>query len=264
MKKSLFLVAMLLIVSSSFAQYKPEAKSVSTEIQFNPFDQNGKTFKLDGVKVRYFISAKDAVRVKVGFNMGNDKYSDSDSEGGELEHVYSSYEGSFKTTSGDFNLNFGYERHFDVAKRLSVYVGGGLGFNRHFVSASIEEKSSSGYHDGDKWVVSSTSESAKIKNGSSHYFDDEPEFPNNFNRASWRFDAAVFTGLDFYVYKGLYLGTELGLGLKSTKYSKVTITSKSTMNGMTVPEHDIEIDDNVRNTTFGFYIEPTIRLGWTF
>lgn len=241
MKKSLLLVALLFIVSSSFAQYKPEAKSVSTEVQFNPFDQNGKTFKLDGLKVRYFITAKDAVRVKMGLGLKNSKIPEQSM--GDITH-------SSKSTSGDFNLNFGYERHFDVAKRLSVYVGGGLGFNKHF--ASSQSTFSYDMHKNHR----------KISNGIATY-DAEGNLIYS-DRGSWRFDAAVFTGLDFYVYKGLYVGTELGLGLGTTKIGKVTIREEITGGSITEVKETIDQSNRLSTTTFGFFIEPTIRLGWTF
>lgn len=131
----LLTVALFMVAGSSFAQYKPEAKSVSTEVQFNSFDQSGKTFRLDGLKVRYFITAKDAVRMKMGLNLTTDKSSlHYDNADTNLETIINS-DGVMKSTSGDFNLNFGYERHFDVAKRLSLYVGGSLGFNKHFASS---------------------------------------------------------------------------------------------------------------------------------
>ena len=59
MKKLLFILVVVLIVSNNVsAQQKPEKGSFGTEIQFNPFDQNGKTFQLDGLKFRYFISGQ--------------------------------------------------------------------------------------------------------------------------------------------------------------------------------------------------------------
>lgn len=90
------------------------------------------------------------------------------------------------------------------------------------------------------------------------------ETPAFSDRGSWRFDAAVFTGLDFYVYKGLYIGTELGLGLKTSKTGKIKTTRETRFEGRT--EITNIQDNNIRlsQTTFGFFIEPTLRLGWTF
>lgn len=42
-----------------------------------PFDQDGHTFKLDGIKVRYFFTDNDAFRVKLGFGMKHNNFSTS-------------------------------------------------------------------------------------------------------------------------------------------------------------------------------------------
>ncbi|MFR7878606.1 MAG: hypothetical protein ACLU4J_20655 [Butyricimonas paravirosa] len=56
MRKLLFILVVVLIVSNNVsAQQKPKKGSFGTEIQSNPFDQDGKTFQLDGLKFRYFI-----------------------------------------------------------------------------------------------------------------------------------------------------------------------------------------------------------------
>lgn len=80
-------------------------------------------------------------------------------------------------------------------------------------------------------------------------------------RASWNINAAIFAGLEFYLYKGLYIGTELGLGGQSYKtlkmeYDGKTI-SKTTQNGQTKIEEEIideETTDNYRTTNFKTYI----------
>lgn len=244
-------VALLGVACSSFAQYKPEAKSISTEVQFNPFDQNGRTFRLDGLKVRYFITEKDAVRVKVGLNLDRDKFSSSsDYSDPSSSSVFDTIS---KSTVGDFNLNIGYERHFDVAKRLSLYVGGSLGFNRHFASS---KSTSTHNYNGDIYSME-----YKSRNGIPAIDGDGLFFRN---KGSWRFDAAVFTGLDFYVYKGLYLGTELGLGLQTSKQGKAKMTKSDTSNGITTTTDIPDTSSCLSDTSFGFYIEPTLRLGWTF
>ena len=48
MRKLLFILVVVLIVSNNVsAQQKPKKGSFGTEIQFNPFDQDGKTFQLE-------------------------------------------------------------------------------------------------------------------------------------------------------------------------------------------------------------------------
>ena len=268
MKKILFfLTAALLVANYSFAQYKPEKGSVSTEVQFNPFDKDGNTFKLDGVKVRYFFTDKDAFRLKLGFGLKNDNFSVSDDNKPEegSHATYFSEDGEYKANSGNFELNLGYERHFDLSKRLSAYVGASLGFNRHFASTTIETSDTRHYWQNNGWNSDVTSTAkAEISNGTFSSMPDkfgENPLGQVDDRAYWEVKAALFTGVDFYVYKGLYLGTELGLGLNSSKSSKMKYTATTSESDDKV---EYESNDNIRKMDIGFYIEPVLRLGWTF
>lgn len=269
MKKALlFFAAALLAAPYTLAQYQPKQGSIGTEIQFNPFDQDGKTFKLDGVKVRYFLTDRDAVRVKIGFGLNNKNFSTSESDrnNDRPNDTYYSVDSKYKSTSGNFELNFGYERHFSIAKRLSAYVGASAGFNRHFASINGDVTEARHYQNGDRWLTDITMEGhEEISNGT---FSVMPEGGIDGNpldkvddRAYWEVKAALFTGVDFYVYKGLYLGTELGLGLSNQKLSKMKYKATTSE---TKDATEFETNDKVRNLNLGFYIEPVLRLGWTF
>lgn len=221
---TLVLIIALLTASSTFAQVKPEKGSFGTEIQFNPFDQDGKTFRLDGLKLRYFLTNKDALRMEVGFGIYSDKYK---ADKREDDYIH--------TKTGDFNIDLGYERHFNLAKRLSVYVGGQLAFTKHFASAKADITINDKVYTN-KWsnITGSGSDA---------------------DRAYIGFGASAFTGLDFYVYKGLYVGTELGYGVTTIKNCK----TKHEFMG----EKETSVD-SYRATSARFYIEPVVRLGWTF
>lgn len=248
---TIILFAALFIAANTSAQDKPGKGSFSTEVQFNPFDQNGKTFQLDGLKFRYFLTDKDAIRLKLGFNLNH-----SNSKNEEPHDNDSYYDiTQFKYTSGDFHMNVGYERHFDVSKRISLYAGGSLGFIRHFASTKISELESH-YSDGFKGEI--TNGAITQLSGSSS-IDVENLLPLVNDRAFWGFNAAVFTGIDFYVYKGLYVGTELGLKLETQKSSKMEYSGR--YNG---ERYDEESTDNLKAVNFKTYIEPVLRLGWTF
>lgn len=272
----LTVVALIAVSSTSLAQIKPEAGSFGTEVQFNPFDQKGHTFQLDGLKFRYFITKNDALRLKLGFGMNSAKFTDEDEKevpltgttGSSLGTGKYKYKDEYSSKSGDFSFELGYERHFDIAKRLNLYVGGALGISKHFVSTDIEGSATT-YRNGNK--ASSNSYSGKITNGGFSSIDDIDDdiYPSDDpldyvnDRANLGFNASVFTGLDFYVYKGLYVGTELGLRFKTYKTNKMKYTYE------TVEDHDItkeesESTNNVRYSNAGFYIEPVLRLGWTF
>lgn len=276
MKQFVFiLISTLLIAGNTIAQNKPAKGSWSTEVQINPFDQDGETFSLDGLKVRYFLSDKDAIRLKVGFATTNSKYTDEDSNEGEERDYTSSYDYQYKYKKGNFNIDFGYERHFDLGKRLDAYLGGSLGFGKNFASTKVEKYSvrEEFYSAGDYGRERNkyeTIETGEIKNGAVTGNEISPDF-NHAERAYWNINAAVFAGLEFYIYKGLYIGTELGINCQSQKtlkmeYNGTTIT-RTTINGHTDVKEETEEEettDNMRITKFKTYIEPRLRIGFTF
>lgn len=274
MKRLVFILfATLLMAGNTFAQNKPAKGSWSTEVQINPFDQDGETFSLDGLKVRYFLSDKDAIRLKVGFKTTNSKFTDEDSQ--EETDYTSSHDNQFKYKKGSFDIDFGYERHFDLGKRLDAYLGGSLGFGKNFASTNIDKyfiregSYTASTFEKVKYKYEET-ETGKIKNGA--ITDKSTGFNlDNAERATWNINAAVFAGLEFYIYKGLYIGTELGINCQSQKTLKMeydgSIIKKTTTNGQTdVKEEsfDDETTDNQRVTNFKTYIEPRLRIGITF
>lgn len=200
---------------------KPQAGTFGLEVQMNPFDQDGKTFQLDGLKMRYFVTDRDALRLKLGFSVDKNKYTpDTDKD----PYNY--------TTSGNVSIAVAYERHFDLAPRLSAYVGGEVGIDREFAK-------SKNFVDDENWTKTKNSADSK--------------------RGRFGFQVNAITGLDFYVYKGLYIGTELGLGVSSYKTLETTTTTC-----VANVETEVKSKDSTRSTTAKFEIEPVLRLGWNF
>lgn len=218
MKRILLLAAIACLTLGANAQVtKPTSGTFGLEIQMNPFDQNGHTFSMDGLKARYFFNEKNALRAKIGFDVTKDKKSGS-------SDTYKS------STSGSFKFDIGYERHFDLAKRLDAYVGGELGVVRDFAKTKD-------YTDSNNWT--------KVKNA---------------DGAAVGFHIAAVTGLDFYVYKSLYIGAELSLGVES-KVNKRSETV-TCQNGK---EETYKGSNNKnRTTTAGIEVQPQLRLGWNF
>ena len=236
MKKITLVVAAVLAMFSANVSAqnveKAKAGSFGTEVQFSPFQKDGNTFSLDALKFRYFITDNDALRLNVGFGFGSTKTKDDDSE-----------DDYTKGKTGDFNIDLGYERHFDVAKRLDLYAGAQIGIFKHFASAKAEETNDLG--------------GGQVQTIEYEYSNYIPAAGGGVqDRAHFGVAASVFTGLDFYIYKGLYIGTELGLYIESykTQEGECKITDQPTT----------KMKDLERHTNVKFDIEPTIRLGWTF
>lgn len=218
MKRILLLAAVACLALGANAQVtKPTAGTFGLELQMNPFDQNGHTFSMDGLKARYFFNEKNALRAKIGFDVTKNKNSKSGD-------AYTS------STSGSFKFDIGYERHFDLAKRLDAYVGGELGVVRDFAK-------SKDFTDDDNWT--------KVKNA---------------DGAAVGFHVAAVTGLDFYVYKSLYIGAELNLGVES-KVNKRSETIDCN-NGKEVTYKGS--NNKNRFTSASLNVQPQLRLGWNF
>ena len=133
MKKSflMLLAACAVSVSTAFAQDKckdackafgPEDGKFSTELSFNPFDQNGHTFELEALRVRYFITKKHAVRLGLGFGLTKDNAEES--------NVNGTKEKESESKAGHFSLDLGYEYHFLQRGRFDLFAGASLGITK--------------------------------------------------------------------------------------------------------------------------------------
>lgn len=224
-------IAVLAMTSTAAAQdFLPEKGSFSTEIDFNPFSNDFKTFKIDQLKGRYFVTDNDAVRLGIGFGVNSDKTTPQPDADGIDQYS--------KTNTGFFSIKLGYERHFVKKGRVDLYGGLGLGYTSNFASAK------SYYSD------------KNVTNEVKYYNTD-----NDGNRASSVFGVDIFTGIDFYVYKGLYVGAELGLNLNVANAPGYYTESYDSVSKETVKT---DKQDKINGFNFSTLCQPALRLGWTF
>ncbi len=189
--KYLFFIFSLFGCLSSFAQetsvmneYKPNAKSSTLEVNFNPF--SSAPISINYLRFRKFVSEKNAFRMGVSLGFRNQK---------DIENVTKS--------SFDINLRPGYEWHFAGTDRLSPYVG---------LEADFALKSSSFSDDRDP----STRGSIKSISGAYDI--------NGTERGFLRLGANFVIGADYYIVKKLYLGLEVGYGFQSISSSDIETT----------------------------------------
>lgn len=243
----------------------PKAGTVSTEVQFNPFDQNGKQFKLDALKLRYFLTDKDALRLSVGLgfnkvnNLDYNNYEEPDADATQYEkdlYDFRTENDKDVTKTGHFTLDLGYERHFMKSGRIDLYAGAEIGIGlawskTNSVLGGIEANENTTLDPEKSNTYHSYTVESEAKGGNDAYF---------------AVNAGVFTGIDFYVYKGLYVGAELGLNLNNKAYKDYEETS--TNNSILVDDKDrvetVKYANNKSGFDLGFNITPTFRLGWTF
>lgn len=223
-------------VAQDATSYAPEAGDFSVEVQFNPFSNNFETFQIDGLKGRYHFTDKDALRFGIGFGVNNVKYT-PDPENNEDNYN--------KTKSGNFSIDLGYERHFFNYKRVDLYAGAALGYALQTVKGVDNFVS----ENGDVFEK-------EIINGLSNN-------PSLDERAFNEFNVKLFTGIDFYVYKGLFVGAELGVKFGCRNYPGIYTKGAYTDYGWS---NDKESDkmNKVSEISLKTYIEPALRLGWAF
>ena len=224
MKKSILAAILFLSASEAFAETTPEYGAskgdFSTEIQLSPFNSDY-TLKLDALKLRYFASDNDALIFKFGISALNGKdVPDTDADDYYTTHY-----------NGWFSLGVGYERHFFHYKRIDLYAGASIDYIHGFAGAKKIEK-------GVK---------AEICSGYGN-IDDVSAFDG--------FAIDIFTGIDFYIYKGLYCGAELGINMQDRIVSGYTIRRRNLSK--------VEVNRGGHQFLFNTSVEPLIRVGWTF
>lgn len=224
MKKVLFAVA-LVAGTVSFAnaeEFAPEKGDFSLEIQFSPFKSDGTSFTTQGINGRYFFSDKDALSFSLNIGGRNVKNVP------DTDHDQTFDKGYY----GNFSIDLGYQRHFYQYKRIDLYAGGKIGYGHDFAGRTDQ------VDDNNKtWR---------------NYYDND-HMTSNVLRLY------ATTGIDFYVYKGLYVGAELNLGF--TDAFAVNTKTKVTVNGN---ETEHKSKNGGHDFNGGFDVDPRIRLGWTF
>ena len=291
MKKLLFLTTLVLNSLTTFAQGNNDKLPdgiFALEWRFNPFDYDSKPVNIAQINGRLFLNNNSVVRMGIGVGYDHDKQEgnkDKDtrivnSNYYDINHMDSVRESKVLT----LKLSLGYEYHFANTGRLDFYVGAEGGYLAKFCSGSYARTDNN-------TNVTVLVGGQNIVNNISHTDTDYKKMtPDNKVNEHGIF-ATVFTGIDFFVYKKLYLGAELGLTFntgkkKSGNYTRETTeqtvvganvtkyvtTSYSTETGNTVTTDHINgatntVPSYTQEHTGSFtkiYIEPAIRLGWMF
>ena len=231
MKKILTMaIAALSLAFGANAQetYAPEKGDFSVEIQMNPFSNNFTTFKLDALQGRYFFSEKNALRFGIGFGVDSKKENTNLSDNDHWT----------KTTNSNFSINLGYENHFLNYKRVDLYAGVGLAFK---LNRNKETQNLGNYH---KTVTTNTGDSYN------------------------EFAAKAFTGIDFYVYKGLYVGAEIGVKIGAKHFPgqvvKGGVHAGDWQEGTWDNNYEVSKLPSSSSFVLATYAEPSLRLGWRF
>jgi hypothetical protein len=260
--KKLFVFATLCFgmftVANAQEDYAPDKGDFAVELGFSPFySHNGGTFSLDDdaqLKLRWFFSDKNALRLKIGFGFDNTTRKSTESFDPTIKKTtgYDIFENTTETKSKNTNFSFmlGYERHLFTQGRFDVYAGLELGYGLTKYSGSETYEGRTDSYDKDGKL-----QGYSITINEKDYTDCNPGGAASSNV----FKGNLFAGVDVYVWKNLYLGAELGLGFNTGKnrvntyYSFDNNTTNYDEKGAVVSYEKFNYDGEANTTTIETY-----------
>ena len=269
--------------------YKFYKGSVATELNFSLFNINisddgvsTNAFSMPELRLRFGLSNKWALRLNLGIDFGHNNIKrnlDNENEGNWTK-IITTGERIEKSSYTKFSIAPGFEYHFGNWNRLSIYVGGEIPFGIYVTKSVIDEDRTievyerNWYNDNNFELIRATRAVSymETKNAASAYICDDWGCYYTYRQAgNMFFGIKAFAGFDFYVYKGLYLGAELGLGYNHSLALKGSVTGNSTIVTITptgsdtkMTEIDEKFEDKIMRGHLGFKCNPMIRLGWRF
>lgn len=275
-------VAALMFVSGNINaqnEYGPEKGDFGTEIKFNPFSNDFTTFKIDGLQFRYFISNEHALRLNLNVGLDNKKKGaanlvrpdQSDSKyktasgdfdaaayGADLDQYNHDKDNFTKVNNTQFGIDLGYEYHFAKFGRADLYAGAQVGIEFDSWKQNGETNVRTSTPDVKTGLASWATSKSETKGAADTNNDGKLD-----SFSTFAFGAGVFTGIDFYITKSLYVGAELGINFATTKSKNFDETTTS-WNGTAMVTSTTKHENKLNATTLKFEAVPALRLGWTF
>lgn len=234
MKKFLLIAAVIILGAANVnAQYKPEKMTVTAELNYAPAigstDSNGKFsinegFCLPEYGAKFRLFLNENMAIRLKLGFNTNSTNNISYQPDSNDKEQEYYDKNTKTT---FSFMPGFEYHFSKFERVSPYVGAEIGFLI-----------------GSKKIHTENTEN------------------DNYTKTTTPFSGFAFnavTGFDVYVCKGLYLGAELGLGYM---YESDGRYIEKSANGNQITED--KGSDSFKESGFGFYANPSLRIGWCF
>ena len=178
------------------------------------------------LNIRYFFNDNNALRVGLAYQYSSILR--------EIKEVVGDGVGTVEKLNNLFAFNIGFEKHFRKNK-VSPYLGAELQFGM----GKDEE-----YGSRTDSVIFIADYNYSVK------------------KPIGQFGVHVFSGVDFYVFDNLYIGTELGI-LFSRIYNKTGEFKITDESSLTDPEIITSIP-SVKTKTFGVANVGMIKVGWRF
>ena len=270
MKKALLTLALAALSCTFVANAQEQAKKtdgigLAFEIQTVPNLTGANWFQMDAIRARYTLGNGDNVRLNLGFdrNFDNGKgisavpvredYATDDAFNTAMEYYEHNLNDFDKNTWGHFTVGLGYEHFFVKDGLLRPYAGCEFNLRWNFAK---------GHSFNEYDVVSGTDVTWYTTDIVTRGRAFDPTTATPYNK-SFVWGLGVFTGVDFYLYKGLYIGAELNLGV-NFEYMGDVVRTTTNDNPLLTAERVDEFTNNGAGSTLGYTVLPMLRLGWEF
>ena len=228
--KKLFLTLSVLFAFASLvnAQFKPTS-GFSAEVNFRPLSAN--PIQINDLRGRMFLNEKMAIRLGLSVNSLS---TTTNVAGAALtDPIEVTVNKCFV-----FGLTPGFELHLGDFEKLSPYVGAEFGIGMKSASTTI----------------------TNVGNVQSNKVVCEGIWGDLTNPAYTQVGFNLLTGVDYYIYKGLFMGAEVGFGFTSTSFKEVNVSTTVAATSVTTTQ----TTPGAKASNFGVNFNSAIRLGWSF
>ncbi len=239
---------------------EPIQKSIDTlhpvdrfmvELNFNPFGSEG-VFSFEYLQTKYKIGNKTSLRLGIQFDRQKNSKTEED---------YNKDEESKPTVFEEsklFGIKPGIEFRILENSKISPYWGFEFSDVKKTTNAEYVEYSTSYDFETSKYTY------YEIKTKVDGAFREQINYYTNTyekERAYHSLGANLLLGSDFYFFKNMYMGFELGLGYEVIKYNKINVTITYE------EENEEDIEENYpsyKTKKMALYYNSAFRLGIRF
>lgn len=277
-KRLLILGFSLLIPFLTFSQTdsiskSPTAKDFMIEINFNPFGDDG-IFSFENLQTKYWINNKTALRLGLQFDYNNNSTTEDDYKSDEV----------YKPTVSEKSFLLGFKPGIEFRilpnSRISPYWGFEFSYTNKSSNSEYIDYEREWDNDIDDYIYNKVE--TKLEGAWRKVTFQELETMDPWGRTSYRmyrstdytyerafssYGINLLLGTDFFLVRNIYLGFEIGLGYKMTKFKQIElelIDNREPQSPYYPSIEDKLTYPSSKSTDFGFYYNNSIRLGVNF
>lgn len=167
----------------------------------------------------------------------------------DFNHAMNEYD---KGAYGDFTLGLGYQYYFVKEGHFRPFINAGI--DLVFAWANMRSHTENYSSINDEWYTDDITTNGYFNDGTSTY------------TKGFGFEFDLGLGFDYFIYKGIYVGAELGLSYDMYWAKNVNVHSVTTNSTVAADRRDVTTTWNVKDFSSEGYqwVTPNIRIGWRF